>query len=86
MAISTDASRSVFTQLMRNMVNTRLTFPLGGILEQVKNVMSPDIPRTGPIVRVGPNELSFANPAAVRDIYTSKSFVKEETFYVRTRR
>jgi len=35
----------------------------------------------GPIVRVGPNELSFANPAAVRDIYTSKSFVKEETFY-----
>ncbi|EXJ66251.1 uncharacterized protein A1O5_10403 [Cladophialophora psammophila CBS 110553] len=37
--------------------------------------------RYGPIVRIGPNELSFANPAAVRDIYNSKSFVKEETFY-----
>ncbi|KAH9213498.1 cytochrome P450 [Leptodontidium sp. 2 PMI_412] len=35
----------------------------------------------GPIVRIGPNELSFANPAAVKDIYTSDSFVKEESFY-----
>jgi cytochrome P450 len=35
----------------------------------------------GTVVRVGPNELSFADPAAVRDIYTSGVFVKEETFY-----
>lgn len=39
--------------------------------------------RIGPIVRIGPNELSFANPVAVKDIYTSDSFVKEESFYVR---
>jgi len=37
--------------------------------------------RYGPIVRVAPNELSFANPAAVRDIYNSDHFVKEERFY-----
>jgi len=36
----------------------------------------------GPVVRVGPNELSFADPAAVRDIYTSEIFTKEESFYV----
>lgn len=35
----------------------------------------------GPTVRIGPNELSFANPAAVREIYTNDIFVKEETFY-----
>lgn len=35
----------------------------------------------GPIVRVAPNELSFADPAAVRDIYTNDAFVKETTFY-----
>ncbi len=35
----------------------------------------------GPVVRVGPNELSFSDPSAVREIYTSKVFVKEETFY-----
>lgn len=35
----------------------------------------------GPVVRVGPNELSFANPSAARDIYTSDAFSKEETFY-----
>ncbi|ETN45556.1 uncharacterized protein HMPREF1541_09388 [Cyphellophora europaea CBS 101466] len=35
----------------------------------------------GPVVRVGPNELSFASPAAVREIYTSDVFVKEEVFY-----
>ncbi|KIX07472.1 uncharacterized protein Z518_02125 [Rhinocladiella mackenziei CBS 650.93] len=35
----------------------------------------------GPVVRVGPNELSFSDPGAVRDIYTSDVFVKEETFY-----
>lgn len=35
----------------------------------------------GPVVRVGPNELSFADPSAVRDIYTNDKFVKEETFY-----
>lgn len=37
--------------------------------------------RYGPVVRVGPNELSFANFEAVRDIYTSDNFVKEESFY-----
>lgn len=35
----------------------------------------------GPVVRVGPNEISFADPAAVREIYTSDVFVKEESFY-----
>ncbi|KAF4472258.1 benzoate 4-monooxygenase [Fusarium albosuccineum] len=35
----------------------------------------------GPIVRVGPNELSFADPGAVREIYNSDVFIKEETFY-----
>lgn len=41
--------------------------------------------RYGAVVRVGPNELSFADPAAVRDIYTSETFTKEETFYVSLR-
>ena len=36
----------------------------------------------GPVVRVGPNEISFSDPAAAREIYTSNNFVKEETFYV----
>ncbi|GLA83012.1 hypothetical protein AtubIFM56815_007203 [Aspergillus tubingensis] len=35
----------------------------------------------GPVVRIGPNELSFAEPAAARAIYTSLALVKEETFY-----
>ncbi|KAJ5116805.1 hypothetical protein N7456_001153 [Penicillium angulare] len=36
----------------------------------------------GPVVRIAPNTLSFSRPAAVRDIYTSKTkFVKEESFY-----
>lgn len=35
----------------------------------------------GSVVRVGPNEISFADPVAVREIYTSDNFVKEETFY-----
>ncbi|KAL7653030.1 cytochrome P450 [Aspergillus phoenicis ATCC 13157] len=35
----------------------------------------------GPVVRIGPNELSFAKPAAARAIYTSDAMVKEETFY-----
>lgn len=37
--------------------------------------------RYGPVVRVGPNEVSFADSRAVRDIYTSDNFVKEESFY-----
>lgn len=39
---------------------------------------------TGPVIRVGPNELSFADPGAVREIYTSDVFIKEESFYVST--
>ncbi|PYH94886.1 cytochrome P450 [Aspergillus ellipticus CBS 707.79] len=35
----------------------------------------------GPVVRVAPNELSFADPTAVRDIYNSDAFVKEDSFY-----
>ncbi|UPK92449.1 hypothetical protein LCI18_003384 [Fusarium solani-melongenae] len=35
----------------------------------------------GPVIRIGPNELSFANPSAVRDIYTTDDFQKEESFY-----
>lgn len=37
--------------------------------------------RYGPIVRVAPNELSFADPVAVRDIYSNDSLIKEESFY-----
>ena len=37
--------------------------------------------RYGTVVRVAPNELSFADPAAVRDIYSSEVFLKEESFY-----
>jgi benzoate 4-monooxygenase len=37
--------------------------------------------RYGPVVRVGPNEVSFSSPDAVHEIYMSGSFVKEETFY-----
>ena len=35
----------------------------------------------GPVVRVAPNELSFSNPAAVKDIYSSNAFAKEQRFY-----
>ncbi|QKD53803.2 cytochrome P450 [Fusarium oxysporum Fo47] len=35
----------------------------------------------GSVVRIAPNELSFADPAAVRDIYTNSAFQKEENFY-----
>lgn len=37
----------------------------------------------GSVVRVSPNEISFSDPAAVQDIYTSNDFGKENTFYVR---
>jgi benzoate 4-monooxygenase len=36
----------------------------------------------GSVIRVGPNELSFADPGAVRAIYNSDVFIKEESFYV----
>ncbi|KAH6961754.1 cytochrome P450 [Ilyonectria sp. MPI-CAGE-AT-0026] len=35
----------------------------------------------GPVVRIGPNELSFASPSAIRDIYIAGTFQKEESFY-----
>ncbi|KAI8722924.1 hypothetical protein NCS52_00437900 [Fusarium sp. LHS14.1] len=35
----------------------------------------------GAVIRIGPNELSFADPLAVRDIYTTNDFQKEESFY-----
>ncbi|KAK7224843.1 hypothetical protein V2G26_012846 [Clonostachys chloroleuca] len=35
----------------------------------------------GSVIRVGPNELSFADPGAVRAIYNSDVFIKEESFY-----
>ncbi|KAH8654787.1 cytochrome P450 [Ilyonectria robusta] len=35
----------------------------------------------GSVVRIGPNELSFANPSAIRDIYMTSNFQKEEAFY-----
>ncbi|KAG5806258.1 hypothetical protein H9Q74_009005 [Fusarium xylarioides] len=35
----------------------------------------------GSVVRIAPQELSFADPAAVRDIYTNSAFQKEENFY-----
>lgn len=50
--------------------------------ESVLETSSLTLLRTGPVVRVGPNELSFADPAAVRDIYTSEKFIKDEKFYV----
>ncbi|KAF3074577.1 putative sterigmatocystin biosynthesis P450 monooxygenase [Trichoderma lentiforme] len=34
-----------------------------------------------PVVRIGPNMLSFSDPSALRDIYMSKAFVKEGGFY-----
>ncbi|EXL68059.1 hypothetical protein FOPG_15856 [Fusarium oxysporum f. sp. conglutinans race 2 54008] len=37
--------------------------------------------RYGPVVRIAPNELSFADPSAVRDIYMTDAFQKEENFY-----
>lgn len=37
----------------------------------------------GSVVRVSPNEISFSDPTAVQDIYTSNDFGKENTFYVR---
>ena len=36
----------------------------------------------GSVVRVAPNEISFADPKAVREIYTNEAFVKEMAFYV----
>ena len=36
----------------------------------------------GPVIRIAPNEASFADPRAVRDIYTNDAFVKEDAFYV----
>lgn len=41
------------------------------------------IEEIGSVVRIGPNELSFANPSAIRDIYMTSNFQKEEAFYVR---
>ncbi|EEU33407.1 uncharacterized protein NECHADRAFT_89500 [Fusarium vanettenii 77-13-4] len=35
----------------------------------------------GAVIRIGPNELSFADPLAIRDIYTTDDFQKEESFY-----
>ncbi|KAI8660037.1 hypothetical protein NCS56_01222300 [Fusarium sp. Ph1] len=35
----------------------------------------------GSVVRVGPNELSFADPTSVPEIYMSNDFGKENTFY-----
>lgn len=35
----------------------------------------------GPVVRVAPNELSFSEPTAVKVIYSSSAFAKEERFY-----
>lgn len=37
--------------------------------------------RYGPAIRVAPNELSFSNPAAVKEIYSSSAFAKEKRFY-----
>lgn len=36
----------------------------------------------GPIVRVGPNEISFADPAVVKTIYGHRSPVLKTDFYV----
>lgn len=35
----------------------------------------------GAVVRVAPNELSFSEPAAVKEIYSSSAFAKEQRFY-----
>lgn len=37
--------------------------------------------RYGPVVRVAPNELSFSEPTAVKEIYSSSAFAKEQRFY-----
>ncbi|OQE24624.1 hypothetical protein PENSTE_c007G01022 [Penicillium steckii] len=41
--------------------------------------------RYGSVVRIAPNTLSFSSPSSVREIYMSKTFVKEETFYTAKR-
>lgn len=38
--------------------------------------------RYGPVVRIGPNELSFNTPQAFRDIYGSRAFAKDRSQYV----
>lgn len=35
----------------------------------------------GPVVRTAPNELDFSDPRAVKDIYGSSAFAKEDRFY-----
>ncbi|KAF4415182.1 sterigmatocystin biosynthesis monooxygenase STCB [Fusarium acutatum] len=35
----------------------------------------------GPVVRVGPNEVSISDPTAYRDIYTNRANLKEARFY-----
>ncbi|KAK6386987.1 hypothetical protein LTS17_000252 [Exophiala oligosperma] len=37
--------------------------------------------RYGPIVRVGPNQVSFADPDAIPEIYNNPSLIKDEKFY-----
>ena len=37
--------------------------------------------RYGPVVRTAPNELSFSDPGAIKDIYASSAFAKEPRFY-----
>lgn len=39
----------------------------------------------GPVVRIAPNEVSFADPQAVRQIYETHNFLKEHDFYSRKR-
>lgn len=56
----------------RNMVSLYLTRLVVMVLTLI----------VGPVVRIAPNTLSFSNPTVVRDIYMSKLFVKEESFYV----
>jgi hypothetical protein len=68
--IFTDRKHIVFMPLIRHMVSSHLS----------RRMM--DLTLIGPVVRIAPNTLSFSNPSVVRDIYMSKLFVKEESFYV----
>lgn len=60
---------------------SRLWIRLGNLRGQKSHLIHAAHARYGPVVRIGPNELSFASPSAVRAIYASDAFVKEETFY-----
>ncbi|KAK0638431.1 Cytochrome P450 monooxygenase FUS8 [Lasiodiplodia hormozganensis] len=62
---------------------SRLWSRLGNLRGQKSFLIHAAHQHYGPVVRVGPNELSFASPSATKEIYNTSSdaFVKEASFY-----